>query len=62
MKKILVSMEDVLTAFGQAYCTEANTPKLVDFDLGLALVEILFHSPDKKTGRSGDFENGKREI
>lgn len=52
MKKILVSIDDVLCAFGQAYCTEVNASKLVDFDLGLALVDILFHGPEKKIKRS----------
>lgn len=62
MKKILVSIDDVLSAFGEAYCTEVNAAKLVDFDLGLALVDILFHRPDKNVRRSGVFTDVKREI
>lgn len=39
---INVTQDEVLQAFGRAYCTPENSTKLVDFDLGSALCDELF--------------------
>jgi hypothetical protein len=39
---IRVTQEELLQAFGRAYCAQENSHKLVDFDLGSALCDELF--------------------